>query len=132
MSWVARLVLPMLLVGHGVAHLPGFLVAWQLREFPGLPYTTTVARGAIEIGPAGTRVLGVLWLGTGLACLVAAGGILAPVPWSSQLTWAVLAVSTLLCVLGWPAARLGLVANSLIAALLLVAGKLEWLARNTP
>jgi hypothetical protein len=32
-----RTVLAALLVVHGVAHVPGFLVSWQLRSFPELP-----------------------------------------------------------------------------------------------
>jgi hypothetical protein len=33
-----RIVLAALLLAHGVAHLPGFLVSWQLRSFPEMPY----------------------------------------------------------------------------------------------
>ena len=32
-----RLILSFLLLAHGVAHLPGFLVAWNLASFPDLP-----------------------------------------------------------------------------------------------
>ena len=40
---------------HGVAHLVGFLAAWQLHTSPDVPYTTTVFAGHIDIGAAGSR-----------------------------------------------------------------------------
>jgi hypothetical protein len=36
-----RILLAIWFFAHGVAHLAGFLVAWQLRAFPELPYHTT-------------------------------------------------------------------------------------------
>ena len=36
-----RYLLAVLLLVHGVAHLPGFLVAFRLASFPELPYRTT-------------------------------------------------------------------------------------------
>jgi hypothetical protein len=47
-----------LMMGHGVAHLPGFLVSWQLATLPDLPYSTTLFAGRLDVGDAGTRILG--------------------------------------------------------------------------
>jgi hypothetical protein len=35
-----RIVLAVLLLAHSISHLPGFLVSWQLRSFPEMPYRT--------------------------------------------------------------------------------------------
>jgi len=45
-----RIVIGVLLLGHAVAHLPGFLVNLRLRSFRELPYRTTVLNGAFELG----------------------------------------------------------------------------------
>ena len=107
--------------------MPGFVVACRLRELPQLPYTTTVTGGLINIGASATRALGLVWLLTGLSCLVVAAGIFGRAAWSGQVAWVTLGVSAVLCVLGWPAARLGLIANVLIGAFLLTGTKMGWL-----
>src|SRR5262245_14362174 len=57
-----RIVLAIWFLAHGLAHLPGFIVAWQLRAFPSLPFHTTVLADSIDIGKFGMRVLGLAWL----------------------------------------------------------------------
>jgi hypothetical protein len=52
-----RIVLVLAFFVHGVAHLPGFLVAWQLRSFPELPYHTTVLANSVDVGVTGIRVI---------------------------------------------------------------------------
>jgi hypothetical protein len=118
MSTSLRIILALLLLGHGVAHLPGFLVAWRLREFPTLPYVTTALGGTLDVGTLGTRVIGGLWLVVGLTIVAAGLTLLVRTGRAPGFLWPALAASAILCVLGWPAARLGLVANLLIAALL--------------
>ena len=58
-----RLLLAFLLLAHGIAHVPGFLVSWQLAAFPELAYRTTVFGTAIDVGSEGTRLIGLWWLG---------------------------------------------------------------------
>ena len=72
MSTMLRWALALLLVGHGLAHLPGFLVAWRLRELPMLPYTTTILGGHFDVGALGARLLGLGWLLAGLLCVTVA------------------------------------------------------------
>ena len=67
-----RFVLAFFLLAHGVAHLVGFVSSWKLATLAELPYKTTVFSGRIDVGDAGIRVLGVLWLLTALAFLIAA------------------------------------------------------------
>jgi hypothetical protein len=116
-----RLALALFLFVHGIAHLPGFIVGWQLASFPELPFRTTVFGGAIDIGVLGTRLVGTGWLLTAaamvtLAAFLAAGGAARP-----GVTLAVIALSMILCAAGWPDARLGLAANAVILALLVTA-----------
>jgi hypothetical protein len=116
-----RYVLAFLLLGHGIAHLPGFIVASQLGSFPDLPFRTTVFGTSWDIGVDGMRLMGLGWI-TAAVALVALAATLAlgaqvPPPVSA----AVLGLSLVLCAAGWPEARLGLVANAVIAASLLAA-----------
>ena len=49
-----RIVLAVLMVIYGVAHLVGFAAAWKLVP-SGLPYRTTVLGGQMDLGDAGKR-----------------------------------------------------------------------------
>lgn len=126
-----RILLALLLLGHGVAHLPGFLVAWRLRAFPELPYHTTVLGGALDVGGGGMRVLGGVWLLLSVLLVLSAvgvvlrwGGTLTAIPW-------ILAASLALCVLGWPEARLGILANLVLLGLVLVSARMGWVVGST-
>ena len=70
-----RFVLAILLVAHGVAHLVGVVSSWKLAVLPELPYKTVVLSGRVDVGDAGIRVMGVLWLLAALAF------------WSLRLPW---------------------------------------------
>jgi hypothetical protein len=109
-----RAALSVLLLVHGVAHLPGFAVAWRLMSSAELPYRTTIFMGRVDVGDTGARALGAVWL-------VLAGAF----AWLSWLNWgggalfrpvalSIVAVSSLMCVAAWPEARLGLAANALV------------------
>src|SRR5688500_16987409 len=54
---------------HGIAHLPGFVVPWRLATLTEMPYKTTLFNGAVNAGPVGARVIGLLWLLAGLGCV---------------------------------------------------------------
>jgi hypothetical protein len=47
-AWLA-----FLLLAHGVAHVPGFLVNWQIASFPDLNYRTTIFGTSVDVGPEG-------------------------------------------------------------------------------
>lgn len=115
-----RYLLAVLLLVHGVAHLPGFLVAFGLASFPELPYRTTVF-GSLDVGTIGARAVGIGWLALSLS-FIALAGILVRRPDATPMVLpAVLGTSALLCVAEWPEARMGFVVNSVIAALMVVA-----------
>lgn len=121
---MVRILLVLVLAGHALAHLPGFLVSWGLATYPELPYRTTVLAGRVEVGTTGIRSLGVVWLllALGFAGLAAAAFFRAE--WAVPGIAAAVVVSLLMSILGWPEARVGVPAN------LLVAGLLFWAIRN--
>jgi hypothetical protein len=125
-----RIGLSILMVLHGVAHLPGFVNSWRLAVFPDLPYHTTLLAGRLEIGDWGMRVVGVLWLAAALGFWVAGAAGLAQRGSWVPLAMIVSAASATLCLLEWPAARIGLWVNLVILLALAAALRLGWL--NAP
>ena len=122
-----RIVLSVLLLGHGVAHLPGFLVDLRLRSIRELPFRTTVLGGSVDIGSAGIKVVGLAWLTAAIALGVLAIAVFVRVPWWPPFAYLAVGLSILLCVLGWPEARLGLLANLVILMLLVFGHRVHWL-----
>jgi hypothetical protein len=57
-----RFALAALLMAHGVAHLVGFVVPWRLVASQEVAYRTTILASAIDVGDAGIRMLGIVWL----------------------------------------------------------------------
>ena len=122
-----RIILAVLLLAHGIAHLPGFLVSWRLRSFPEMPYRTTVLGGAVDIGDGGAKAIGVAWLVLSVLFVVAAAATLMRATWWQPFVYTALGLSTALCVLGWPDARLGLVANAVVLILVVSGVRAAWL-----
>ena len=112
-----RIMLSFLLLAHGIAHLPGFLVAWRLASFPELPFRTTVF-GTVDVGIAGARLVGVGWLVSAVVFMALAAAIALRVDLGLVVLPLALGCSAVLCVAGWPEARFGFFANTVIAALL--------------
>lgn len=116
-----RLILAGLMALHGIAHLVGFAGAWQLAPAKEIPYKTTVLGGHWQLGDAGIRIMGVLWLFAALAFIVAAGGAVYNARWWINAALIVTAVSLVMTIIEWPEARFGLVVNvGILAALLLL------------
>jgi|SRR5215207_5312021 len=120
-----RIVLAVLMAVHGMAHLVGFAGAWRLAP-EGFPYKTTLLAGHLELGDAGTRAVGVVWLGLALAFVVTAVGAVGAAAWWPQAALGVALVSMLLSASEWPEARLGVVINVVIISALLLGW---WLGR---
>ena len=112
-----RLVLAAVVFVHAVAHLPGFLVGWDLRSFPELPFRTTILDGSIDVGVVGAKVVGLAWLALSLAFVVIGLTVLMRPTWWPGFTYGTIALSMALCIVGWPETRIGLVANALILVL---------------
>ena len=64
------------------------------------------------------RLVGVLWLLVAVAFVSVAAGVLQHATWWYRESLAIVMVSFVLCTLGWPESRPGMVANVLILVLL--------------
>jgi hypothetical protein len=126
-----RFVLAFFLLAHGVAHLVGFVSSWKLATLAELPYKTTVFSGRVDVGDAGIRVMGVLWLLAALAFLVAAIAVATEAGWAVGLTVVGVIASLMLCLAGWPDARIGVAVNVGLVLLLAIGARLN-LAVLTP
>jgi hypothetical protein len=115
-----RFVLAILLGAHGVAHLVGFVASWKLATLAELPYKTTIFSGRVDVGDAGIRVMGVLWLLAALAFLIAAFAVATRTGWGIRFTLAAVVASLILCAVGWPDARIGVGVNVGLALLLAI------------
>src|SRR5262245_46465483 len=102
-----RILLAVWFFAHGLAHVPGFIVAWQLRSFPSLPFHTTVLANSIDIGRVGIRVVGLAWLLGGVAFAALGLAAMLRAPWWRETAYVVLGLSLGLCVLGWPHSKIG-------------------------
>ena len=120
-----RFVLAFFLLAHGVAHLVGFVSSWKLATLAELPYKTTVFSGRVDVGDAGIRVMGALWLLAALAFLVAAIAVATEAGWAVRLTVAGVIASLMLCLAGWPDARIGVAVNVGLVLLLAIGARLN-------
>jgi hypothetical protein len=125
-----RFVLAALMALHGVAHLVGFAGAWQLAPAKEIPYKTTVLAGHVQLGDAGIRVMGVLWLVAALAFVVTAGGAALNAPWWTRGAVIAALASLVLTMVEWPEARIGLFVNLAILGVLLVMFRVPILVRT--
>lgn len=122
-----RYILAVLLLIHGFAHMVGFVVPWRLVKLEEMPYKTTLVGGRWDLGGGGIRLVGVLWLLVGGVVFTLGGTLALTGVLPGGVFLGVAAVSSLLCVLGWPDSRLGLVANAVIVALYLLSRSRGWL-----
>jgi hypothetical protein len=89
---------------HGLVHLMGPGVYWQLTEIEGLVYKTTLLSGSLNVGEAGIRIFGGLWLLGALGFAVAAAGMATGEKWARQVLLGTGVLSLALTCLDWPAA----------------------------
>jgi hypothetical protein len=121
-----RIILALWFFAHGVAHLPGFLVSWQLRTFTELPFRTTILANSVGVGTVGVRLIGVGWLLSAVAFMALAAAAMLRVAWWQEATYVVLGFSLILCVLGWPRSWIGVASNVVVAVLLVSATRFGW------
>jgi hypothetical protein len=112
---------------HGVAHLPGFLVSWQLLSTPSVQYHTALLNNKVDVGSVGIRVVGVVWLLCCLAFIALSIAAMMQGAWWHEVAFVVLGTSLVLCVLGWPRSRIGVASNIVVAALLFLSTRFHWI-----
>ena len=122
-----RLAIGIAMLLHGAAHLVGFAESWQWAMTESVPYKTTVLSGRLDLGWAGMRIAGVLWLLAALAFgLVAAGAVLNAEWWLSMAMPTAVA-SLVLSVVWWPESRIGVAVNVVLIATLIVGRQLGFI-----
>ncbi len=114
-------VVAVFLVLHGLVHLVGFTVAWNLGGPRGVEYSTRILNRSIEVGDAAVKTLGVVWLAAAIAFVVVGVLLWLGRPWARRATIALLVGSLVLCAVELPGAVMGLAIDVVLLALLAVA-----------
>lgn len=123
-----KIVFAIILFVHRIAHLPGFIVPWKLAALKDMPYKTLILAGRIDVGDAGVRIVGTLWLIAALAFAACGVGVIAGLAWWRPVVMTVAALSLVLCIIGWPEARIGVLINAAIIVFLLIERQMGWLS----
>ena len=121
-----RIALAIVMTLHGIAHLVGFAGAWQLSAAGGAPYKTTVLDGHFDVGDAGIRVVGLLWVIAAVAFVTVSAGAVMQSPWWLEAAVPVVLGSLALTILELPEARIGAVVNVVLLAILLLGVRLHF------
>ena len=122
-----RIALVILLVLHGIAHMPGFLASWQLMTSQDVPYKTTILNGLIDLGDGGIKLFGLLWVVAMLAFLAAAWMLYIYADGAKSFAVGVVIFSLLVCIAGLPEARIGVAINVALLAFFALESKFGWL-----
>jgi hypothetical protein len=111
-----RLIIGLLLIIYGLAHLLGFLTSWDLIEVPGLSRIPTVFADDPPVGVL--RDLGLLWLLGTIAFTIAGYAVIQGFRWWEGLTF-VSAIVSLVATLFWiHEAWFGMLLNGVIIVLI--------------
>ncbi len=121
-----RITAAAIVAAHGLIHLIGFVVPWGISAVEGFAYRTTALGGAIALGDAGARAVGIAWLACAVGFVVAGLGIWRRAAWALPLTAALAVVSIAVCVLGLPETAAGIVVNAAIL------GAVAWVSFARP
>jgi hypothetical protein len=121
---IIRLIFSAWFFAHGIAHIPAFLVSWQLWRTASMPFHTKILNDRIEVGSGGVRLIGTAWLICGLAFIALAFLTAAGLGGWQRVAWTVLGVSIGLCALSWPRSWVGLVSGVVVMVLLALSDRL--------
>ncbi|HEX6643233.1 MAG TPA: hypothetical protein VF037_01065 [Gemmatimonadales bacterium] len=109
-----RIAIAIFLALHGFAHVVGFAGSFGLAE--SVPYKTTVLGGTVDLGDAGMRAFGILWLVGAAAFLVASASAMSNQDWWVKATLVAASFSLVLSLMALPEARIGVLLDGLIIA----------------
>jgi len=106
---------------HGLVHLIGVVVYWQLAEVEEFPaYKTTLLNGHWEISDNGMRIYGLLWLIATLGFVAAAVGMVIRQDWLIPMLFGTSFFSLVINALDWEWAKYGVILDIIILAVLVV------------
>ena len=111
-----------IIFAHGLIHLIGMVVYWQLAVVNEIPYKTTLLGGRWEIGETGARIFGLMWLIGTIGFVVAAAGMTFRTSWWQLVLLVTTLFSLLITILDWDAAKFGAITNVIILIILFVTG----------
>jgi len=109
-----------IIFAHGLIHLIGVAVYWQLAVVDEIPYKTTLLGDRWDIGVSGTRIFGLLWLFGTIGFVVTAAGMAFRTTWWQPVLLGTTLFSLLITILDWDAAKLGAITNIIILIILFV------------
>ncbi len=122
-----RLVLGLVCLVHGIAHLVGFFAAWRPSAIPELPHKTTVLSGRIDLGEGGIRAVGIIWLLLALAFAAAGVMVWLTLPQATTAVFVLSAASFVMSLIAWPDSQIGVVVNLAIALFVFGALRYGWM-----
>lgn len=99
---------------HGLIHLMGTAAYWQLADITELPYKTTLLGNRWDVGTAGIRVFGLLWLVAAAGFALAVYGLVTGQAWYYPLMIAVALLSMVISALDWEVAFRGTIIDVVI------------------
>ena len=111
-----------IIFAHGLIHLIGMVVYWQLAVVNEIPYKTTLLGGRWEIGETGARIFGLMWLIGTIGFVIAAAGMTFRTSWWQPVLLVTTLFSLLITILDWDAAKFGAITNVIILIILFVTG----------
>jgi hypothetical protein len=114
---MTRRIAAVAVAAHGLIHLIGFVVPWGITQVEGFPYRTTALGGAVALGDAGARAVGLAWLVLAVGFVLAGIALWRDARWAPALAAALAVASIAVCALGLPEAAFGIVVNLAILAL---------------
>ena len=118
---MARVLAGGFLALHGIAHAAGFTATWRLAASPENPYTTAIFNGALDVGDAGIRLIGALWMVAAAAMFGAAVAVWTGSQHAVSAVVAATVFSLAMCLVGLPAAQIGAAIDVAILAVIAAA-----------
>jgi hypothetical protein len=115
-----RIALAILMVLHGIAHLVGFVGSWRTAGAATNPPLKPMLLGSQGVDRSGVHTMGVFWLLTAVAFLLASAAAVLATPWWLLAAIGVSLFSLTLCIIALPETRVGIAVNLLLLAALLL------------
>ena len=115
---LALAIAALVLVLHGLIHLIGIPVYLRLADIQGFTYKTTLLGGRFDLGEAGMRMFGVIWVLPAIGFVLAAFALLQGWDWWRNVLLGATLLSLGLTSVDWSVAFAGAVVDIAILILL--------------
>jgi hypothetical protein len=128
--WMLRVLVAIVLFGHGLIHLMGTAVYARHAQIKGLSYKTALLSGHWELGQPGIAVFGWMWVLPAVGLVAAAVALLPGWAWWNSVLVGVTLVSLAPTILDWSNAFRGALIDVAILALILAGPRIgPWFSR---